>query len=112
MHHLPPTIVFLSSDTEGSNISAAAHAYVVSSKRQDVTPEGGSEASLGPNHRLCKERQPNWSRPKVMALINAKDKEHEAMKLNRDKRDLMQTASQKWIKAASDVSNAGFSVHK
>jgi hypothetical protein len=46
-----------------------------------------------------------------MALINAKEKEHDAMKLSGDKRDLMQTASQKWIKAASDVSNAGFSVH-
>ena len=46
-----------------------------------------------------------------VALINVKEKEHNAMKLSGDKRDLMQTASQKWIKVASDVSNARFPVH-
>jgi hypothetical protein len=47
-----------------------------------------------------------------MALINAKEVEHEALKLCSDKQDLMQTVTQKWEKVNTDVSKAGFSVHK
>jgi hypothetical protein len=46
-----------------------------------------------------------------MALINAKEAEHDTLKLCADSRDLMQTATQKWEKVASDISKAGFSVH-
>jgi hypothetical protein len=45
----------------------------------------------------------------VLALINVKEKEHEASKLNSDSRDLMETATQKWTRIATDVSGAGFS---
>jgi hypothetical protein len=46
-----------------------------------------------------------------MALINAKEKEHEASKLSGDNCDLMETATQKWTKIGTDVSAAGFSTH-
>jgi hypothetical protein len=44
-------------------------------------------------------------------LINAKEKEHEAIKLTGDNRELMETAIQKWTKVANDVSKADFSSH-
>jgi hypothetical protein len=45
-----------------------------------------------------------------MALINAKEAEHDALKVCGDNRDLMQTAAQKWAKVAANVSKAGFFV--
>jgi hypothetical protein len=59
-----------------------------------------SRKQPGPNGRTRKERQPNWSGPEVLALIAAKEEEHEAQKLTGDQRDLMHTASQKWAKIA------------
>jgi hypothetical protein len=46
-----------------------------------------------------------------MALINAKEKEHDTSKLAPDSRDLMESATQKWTKIATNVSKAGFSAH-
>jgi hypothetical protein len=46
-----------------------------------------------------------------MALINAKEKEHEASKLAADSRQLIESATQKWTKIATDISKAGFSTH-
>ena len=47
-----------------------------------------------------------------MALINAKEAEHEAIKLCGDNRDLMHTSTQKWEKIAIAVSKARFSIHE
>jgi hypothetical protein len=47
-----------------------------------------------------------------MALINAKEAEHDALKVCGDSCDLMQSVAQKWAKVAADVSKAGFSVHE
>ena len=47
-----------------------------------------------------------------MALINAKEAEHKAIKLCGDNRDLMHTSTQKWEKIAIAVSKARFSIHE
>jgi hypothetical protein len=65
----------------------------------------------GSNRRQRKERQPNWSVPEVMALIHAKQKEHEMHQLIVDSRDHMEMATTKWTKVANDVANSGFSAH-
>ena len=46
----------------------------------------------GPNKRPQKERQPNWDYKEVMELIQAKEHEHEKLKLNHDARDNIETA--------------------
>jgi hypothetical protein len=46
-----------------------------------------------------------------MALIHAKQKEHENNQLIADTRDHMETATVKWTKVAADVAKAGFSAH-
>jgi hypothetical protein len=105
-------VVLLSSDTEYSNAGAVAHTAAVLHKRQSIATVDSSQASGGPNQRRQKDHQPNWSAPKILALIKTKEAEHEAFKLCGDSRDLMQTATQKWEKVATDVSKARISVHK
>jgi hypothetical protein len=106
---LPAVVVCLSSDTEFTGSAARRLPAHSSSKRRAPDPAEGSRPPSGPNTRPWKERQPNWGGPEVLALINVKEKEHEASKLNSDSRDLMETATQKWTRIATDVSGAGFS---
>jgi hypothetical protein len=68
-------------------------------------------AAGGPNTRPRKDRHPNWGAPKVMALINTKEKEHNTLKLAPDSRDMMESVTQRWTKIATDVSKASFSAH-
>jgi hypothetical protein len=42
---------------------------------------------------LGRSGSPIWRGPEVLALINAKEKEHEASKLAGDNRNLMETAT-------------------
>jgi hypothetical protein len=46
-----------------------------------------------------------------MSLKHAKEKEHDMMKLAPNSRDLMESATKKWTRIATDVSNASFSAH-
>jgi hypothetical protein len=46
-----------------------------------------------------------------MALIHAKQKEHDAHQQTTDSRDYMETATMEWMKVANDVANSGFSAH-
>jgi ribonuclease HI len=46
-----------------------------------------------------------------MALIYLKEKEHESLKLAPDSQDLMESATKKWTRIVTDVSNAEFSAH-
>ena len=104
-------VVWLSSDIEGSKAPLANNPPQLSAKRRAPAQlERGSPAT-GANNRPRKERQPNWGGPEVLALIHAKEKEHEALKLTGDSRELMESATQKWTKVATDVSKAGFSSH-
>ena len=102
-------VVCLSSDTEVSHAQTAQRPPHASRKRKAAAGADVAQASSGPNTRPRKERQPNWGGPEILALINAKEKEHEASKLTADSRDLMETATQKWTKIATDVSKVGFS---
>jgi hypothetical protein len=67
-----PVVVVLSNETEGSNASAAALTPGAPLKRPAVGTADGPQESGVPNQRQWKERQPNWSAPEVLALINAK----------------------------------------
>ena len=104
-------LVVLSSDTDGSNAAATTPLPGAFQKRRPVEDPDGTPQTGGPNQRKRKDRQPNWSPPEIMALINAKEAEHDVLKLCGDSQDLMQTTTQKWEKVVSDVSKAGFSVH-
>jgi hypothetical protein len=106
-----PAVVCLSSDTEGNHAVASRPTLQTSTKRKLSTPANSARAAGGPNSWPQKERQPNWGTAEILALINAKEKEHEASKLSKDNRDLMETATQKWTKIATNVSTAGFSTH-
>jgi hypothetical protein len=108
---LAVAVVYLSSDTDENGEQTGGSAHQSSSKRRASAAVDGGGAPGGPNRRPRKERQPNWGAPEVLALINAKEKEHEALKLAPDSRDLMESATQKWTKVANDVSKAGFSAH-
>jgi hypothetical protein len=60
----------------------------------------------GPNTHPRKERQPNWGGPEVLALIGAKEKEHDAQRLSSDARDNMEPALIKWTRIAEEVAKA------
>jgi hypothetical protein len=77
----------------GGTTVAAKNSHAA--KRKACVATADSQPTKGPNSRLQKERQPNWSSPEVMALIHAKKKEHEATKLTNDARDQMETSNVK-----------------
>jgi hypothetical protein len=77
----------------------------VTSKRRAET----TALISGPNTRPRKERQPNWGGPEVLALIGAKEKEHDAQRLSSDSRDNMEPALLKWTQIAEEVGKAGCS---
>jgi hypothetical protein len=82
-----------------------------SAPSRQTSPAEGSRKQCGPNGRPRKERQPNWLGPEVLALIAAKEEEHEAQKLRTDQRDLMEMATHKWSKIAEAVAKAGCLVY-
>jgi hypothetical protein len=104
-------LLWLSDDTEGSEAASTEHGQQVLSKRRSEASAQPGDRSRGPNQRQRKERQPNWDGPEVMALIHAKQKEHEALQQTGDSHDHMETAIVKWTRVANDVAAAGFSVH-
>ena len=63
-------------------------------KASPLTTLGGHPL-VGPNTKICKERQSNWSSAKVVGLIRAKEREHEDAKLVDDDRELIESASLK-----------------
>jgi hypothetical protein len=81
-------IIMLSSDHDESGFAPPAapgmeqypHAggKGKSSSSTDSSPVEVSRRQFGPNGRPRKECQPNWSGLEVLALIAAKEEEHEA----------------------------------
>jgi hypothetical protein len=104
-------VVWLSDDTCGAHVPTVERGQRRAPLRGPGTAGKQCEGSVGPNKRPRKERQPNWAGPEVMALIHAKQKEHDNQHLTGDSRDQMESAIAKWTKIASDVAQAGFSTH-
>ena len=78
-------------------------------KHSSKAPTEQTNQCTRPRRRQRKESQPNWSGPKVMALIHTNQKKHEAQQLIAN--DHMETAIVKWTKITNNVANVGFSVH-
>jgi hypothetical protein len=95
-------LILLSSDTEGS---AATTAKTVRNQRvpcgkQKVTSSSEGLGNGDGNTKPQNDCQPNWNSLKVMALIHAKEKEHEVSKLTTDARE---------NRIAHDIGKARFS---
>jgi hypothetical protein len=101
-------IILLSSENEASGYAMPTGGtpqtpHQMAGKRKSPARSQGSQGQGaqgggGPNTRPRKERQLNWSGLEVMALIAAKEYEHEVQKLSTDPRELMETTVQKWSK--------------
>jgi hypothetical protein len=103
-------VILLSSDTEGNaNATTNTVGGLDGGKRKATTSASDSDSTRDANTRRCKDRQPNWNSPEVMALIHAKEEEHELTKLTTDSREKMDTAMTKWSRIAHDIGKAGFS---
>jgi hypothetical protein len=104
-------IVWVSDDTCGAHVPVAERGQRRAPLRGPSTAGEQCEGSIGPNKRPRKEWQPNWAGLEVMALIHAKQKEHDNQHFTGDNRDQMESANAKWTKVASDVAQIGFSAY-
>ena len=78
-----------SSMNNGSlNGSATCAQTIVAAKQKSIVATMDSQQGQQ-NTRARKERKPNWSSVEVLALIHAKEKEHQASRLTSNARDEM-----------------------
>lgn len=89
-------MILLSSDTEGSaNATTNIIGRLGSGKWKATTSVSDLDSTRDANTRRRMDHQPNWNSPEMMALIYAKEKEHEVTNLTTNSREKMDTAMTK-----------------